>query len=180
MMIMSQIIKSQWREPLPAVTILIPLVGSKQMLILAALNTNHERPMIDVFNPGLQWYADKLNAGDPYTWIRLGDGEWSAIKQDRGRTSSRSQTLNHKSLQQGMIKVITKAPDDPRYILSLRQTSYRAKIQGWLDQHAPEYIRWHDCTVLYKASKKGNLYPWIAALRNLAVPIVVIGPERHA
>ena len=136
--------------------------------------------MIDVLNPGLQYYVDKLNAREPFTFIRLGDGEWSAIQQDRARTSSRSQTLNHKSLQQGMTKVIARAPNDPKYILSLRQTSYRAGIQDWLDQHAPKHIRWHDCTVLYKASKKGQFYPFISALRNLDVPIVAIGPERHA
>ena len=135
---------------------------------------------MDVFAPGLQWYVDKMNAGDPFTFIRLGDGEWSAIKQDRLRTSSRSQTLNHSSLKLGMIKVIKQAPRDPRYILSLRPSSFRANIQGWLDNNAPRYIKWHDCRVLYQASKKGTLYPFIEALRNLDVPICVIGPERHA
>lgn len=136
--------------------------------------------MIDVFNPGLNYYVTKMDAGQPFTFIRLGDGEWSAIVQDRARTSSRSQTLNHTSLQQGMIKVIARAPDDPRYILALRQTSYRANITAWLEQNTPPHVRWHDCTVLYKASKKGQLYPFIAALRCLEVPIVLIGPERLA
>jgi len=136
--------------------------------------------MIDVFSPGLQYYVDKMNAGEPFTFIRLGDGEWSAIQQDRGITSSRSQTLNHKSLQQGMIKVIARAPDDPRYILSLRRTSYRANITAWLEQHTPGHVRFHDCTVLYKASKKGQLYPFVEALRGLEVPIKVVGPERLA
>ena len=136
--------------------------------------------MIDVFNPGLQYYVDKMNAGEPFTFIRLGDGEWSAIQQDRPRTSSHSQTLRHKSLQQGMIKVIAQAPDDPRYILGLRETSYRAKITAWLEQHTPDHVKFHNCTVLYKASKKGWLYPFVEALRNLDVPIVVIDPERHA
>lgn len=134
--------------------------------------------MYDIFSPPLQYYVDKLTSGEPFTFIRLGDGEWSAIQQDRAITSSRSQTLNHKSLQQGMIKVITRAPDNPRYILALRQTSYRANITGWLEQNTPAHVRWHDCTVFYKASKKGQLYPFVEALRTLSVPIVVIGPER--
>jgi hypothetical protein len=134
--------------------------------------------MMDIFNPGLQYYVDKLNAGDVFTFIRLGDGEWSAIQQDRVRTSSGSQTLNHKSLQQGMIKVIARAPDDPKYILALRRTSYRANITGWLEQHAPKHVKFHDCTVLYKASKKGQLYPFVETLRNLNVPIKLVGPER--
>ena len=77
-----------------------------------------------------------------------------------------------------MIKVIARAPDDPRYILSLRQTSYRANITGWLEQHTPAHVQWHDCTVFYKASKKGQLYPFVKALREIEIPIVVIGPER--
>lgn len=135
---------------------------------------------MDVFSPGLQWYVDKINAGDPFTFIRLGDGEWSAIMQDRARTSSGSQGLRHSSLQRGMSKVITQAPNDPRYILALRQTSYRAGIQAWLAKNKPTHVQFHDCTQFYKASKKGQLYPFISALRNLDVPIVVVGPERHA
>jgi hypothetical protein len=135
--------------------------------------------MIDVFSPGLQYYVDKLNAGEVYTFVRLGDGEWSAITQKRSRTYSGSQTLNHQSLQRGMMKVVAQAPNDPRYILSLRQTSFRENIKLWLAENVPAHVRFHDSTVLYKASKKGLLYPWIEALRNLDVPIVVIGPERH-
>ena len=30
--------------------------------------------MIEVFNPGLQFYVDKMNAGEPFTFVRLGDG----------------------------------------------------------------------------------------------------------
>jgi len=136
--------------------------------------------MIDPFNPGLQYYVDKLSSCDPFCLIRLGDGEWSAIKGDRGITSSRSQTLHHESLRNGMIKVIARAPDDPRYILALRRTSYRANITAWLEENTPEYMRFHDSTVFYKASKKGRLYPLIEALRNLDVPIKLIGPERLA
>lgn len=135
--------------------------------------------MIEPFNPGLQYYVNLMNQDRPFTFIRLGDGEWSAITQQRARTSSGSQSLNHKSLQQGMCKVIAQAPNDPRYILALRRTSFRENILDWLAQNTPPHVVWHDCTVLYKASKKGQLYPFIQALRNLDVPIVVVGPQRH-
>lgn len=136
--------------------------------------------MIEPFNPGLQYYVDKINTREPFTFIRLGDGEWSAILQDRARTSSRSQTLKHKSLQQGMMKVIARAPDHDNYILALRSTSFNSRvgIKAWLEQHTPEHVKWHDCTVFYKASKKGQFYPFIQALRDQIFPIIVIGPER--
>lgn len=136
--------------------------------------------MIEPFNPGLQYYVDKIKVGDCFTFIRLGDGEWSAIMQDRAITSSRSQTLNHSSLKQAMCKVIERAPDNPRYILALRRTSYRAGITEWLEQHTPAYVRFHDSTVFYKASKKGQFYPFVKALRELKVPIKLVGPERLA
>ena len=69
--------------------------------------------MIEVYDPGLQYYVDMLNGGQPYTFIRMGDGEWSAIMGDRGRTSSGSQTLHHESLRNGMIKVVCRRPEKP-------------------------------------------------------------------
>lgn len=145
---------------------------------LAAPNTNHERPMIDALAPGLQYYVDKLNAGEAFTFIRLGDGEWSTIMQDRRITSSRSQVIDDASLRRGMIKVIANAPNDPRYILSMRPKSQRAGIETWLQNNTPPHVQWHDCRVLYKASKFGGLYPFIRALRDLNVPIVLVGPDR--
>ena len=135
--------------------------------------------MPDVTDPGLQWYVDKFNNREPYTFIRLGDGEWSTIMGDRRITSSHSQTLDHSSLKRGMIKVIANAPDDPRYILSMRPGSQRAGIEAWLENNTPAHVQWRDCRVLYKASKFGRLFPWVQAIRDLGVPIVIIGPERH-
>ncbi len=140
------------------------------------MTANYETP----FSPGLGWYVDKINADERYTFIRLGDGEHSAITGDRQRTSSGSQALNIKALQRGMRKVITRAPNSDKYILSIRRTSFRGRhgIKTWLDNNTPPHVTFHDCTVFYKASKKGQLYPFIKALRDLDVPIVMVGPER--
>lgn len=132
---------------------------------------------MNVTNPGLGYYVDRIKSGTPFSFIRLGDGEWSTIMRDRSRTSSGSQDIRLPKLRQGMIKLITNRPGSPNYILALRQTSYRAGIQNWLNENAPD-VAWHDCTVFYKASKKGWLFPFIDALRNLEVPLVIVGPER--
>lgn len=130
------------------------------------------------FNPGLQFYVELIEKRLPFTFIRYGDGEWSAIMRDRGRTSSRSQDLTPTTLTQMMKKSIYRCPNVGNYFPALRGTSFRAGVQGWLETNQPPYIQWHDCTVFYKASKKGRLYPLIKAVRALGWPIVVVGPER--
>ena len=133
---------------------------------------------IKVFSPGLQYYVDRLKNGDPFTFIRYGDGEWSAILGDRPVTSSGSQRLLLPGLHKWMKLSIKRCPNAANYIVAMRATSLQPAIRRWLDNNAPAHIRWHDCTVFYKASKKGRLYPFVNAVRNLGVPIAVIGPER--
>lgn len=132
----------------------------------------------DVQKPGLQYYVERLKVGDPYTFIRYGDGEWSAIMQDRPRTSSRSQGLRIPALKKQMKKSIIKAPDVDNYIAATRPGSQRPGIGDWLRENKPDHLHFHDCRVFYQASKHGRLYPFIKALREHALPVIVVGPER--
>jgi hypothetical protein len=79
-----------------------------------------------------------------------------------------------------MSQVIIQCPNDDNFILSMRPGSQRGGIETWLTSNQPEHIKFHDCRVLYKASKKGNLYPWVRAIRESGLPVVIVGPKRHA
>jgi hypothetical protein len=108
----------------------------------------------------------------------MGDGEWSAILQDRPRTSSGSQGLRIKRLKQLMRMSVINAYKDARYILSMRPGSQRAGIEVWLSHNQAKHIKWHDCRVFYQSSKHGKLYPFIKAVRECGYPVTIVGPER--
>lgn len=124
----------------------------------------------------LDFYVSKIEAREPFTFVRYGDGEWSAIFKDRKRTSSRSQDLTVAGLGDMMTKSVVKAYAD-NYFPALRRTAMKLYIRQWLDNNVPN-IHWHDCTTFYKASKHGSLYPFVKAVRELGWPVVVLGPER--
>ena len=129
--------------------------------------------MIEVIDPGLQFYVDKLNAHEPFAIARYGDGEWSAIVQDRATCVG--QRLDLPGLREAMVRSITRAPKDPRYILACHPNQARGNIELWLRTHAP-HAQWYDNRTFYRASMHGELFPFVSALRHLRAPLVVIGP----
>ena len=129
-----------------------------------------------ILRPGLQYYADRIISGEPFAFSRFGDGEWSAITNDRRlRTGSGSQALNIPSLRRDLRRSITQRPKEDNYIMALRESSLKKRVNQWLGKHGGG-IQWHDCTVFYKASKKGYLNPLIRAFRGSELPKVVVGP----
>lgn len=131
---------------------------------------------MNVFSPGLQYYVNKIKAAQPFTFIRYGDGEWSAILNDgRKRTGTGSHALDIPQLQKALRRSLREKPDDDNYFAALRASSVKAPVAMWLAANVPG-IRWHDCTVFYKSSKKGLLYPFLKAVREQGLPVIVVGP----
>jgi hypothetical protein len=131
---------------------------------------------LNIKQPGLQFYVNKIKQGQPFSFVRYGDGEWSAILADgRQRTGSGSHSLTIPQMQADMRKSVLHRHKAANYIMALRQTAMKPPIKKWVRQHAPG-VAWHDCTVFYKASRKGRLYPFIQAVRHADLPVVVVGP----
>jgi len=136
------------------------------------------RLSVKLLRPSLGYYVARIEANQPFTFIRHGDGEWSAILNDkRRRTSSGSHSLKFPGMQRALRQSLKRCPRNENYIVALRQTAMRQPINHWIAQNATN-LNWHDCTVFYKASKKGRLYPFIRALRQSKLPKIVIGPTR--
>lgn len=133
-----------------------------------------------IAEPGLQYYVDRIKSGKPYTFVRYGDGEWSAaFLHDRTYTGSRSQQLNIPKLQKDMRRSLTHCHIAENYIPALRPTSLkRGIVTNWLVQNVPKGVNWHDCRVFYRSSKHGRLFPLVEALQNLDIPLIFVGPER--
>ena len=131
---------------------------------------------MNVFNPGLQYYVNKIKAGQPFCFVRYGDGEWSAITNDgRKRTGTGSHALDIPQLQKALRRSLKEKPQADNYFAALRTSSVKAHAARWLAANVPG-IKWHDCTVFYKASKKGRLYPFLEAIREQPLPVIVVGP----
>jgi hypothetical protein len=132
-----------------------------------------------LIKPGLQYYVERIRNNQPFTFSRYGDGEWSAILNDRRlRTGSDSHSLKVPSMQKALRHSLRYAPRKRNYIVAMRGTvRMHDAADEWVNRCAPG-LRWHDCTVLYKASKNGHLYPFIKAIRESHLPKIVIGPTR--
>lgn len=129
-----------------------------------------------LLQPGLQFYVNLIETDIPFTFIRYGDGEWSAILNDgRQRTGSGSHSLKFPGMQRALRQSLQQCPKAKNYVVALRQTAMKSTINQWIAQNATG-LNWHDCTVFYKASKKGRLYPFVKALRESRLPKVVVGP----
>lgn len=132
-----------------------------------------------VANPGLPFYANRIKQGRPFSFVRFGDGEWTAgISHDRSRTTSGSQALNIKGLQEDMRRGFVNCPVAENYMPALRPTSLNPAIEKWVAGNVPKGVKWHDCRVFYLSSAHGVLFPLIEALRTLKIPLVLVGPVR--
>jgi len=130
--------------------------------------------VIETHDPGLQFYVDQLTAAQPFTLVRYGDGEWSSIVGDR--PTCIGQRLDLPGLPAAMMDSIRNCPRDDHYYMACHPDQARGNIEAWLKEHQPAWLKWYDNRTLYKASMHGALYPFVAALRTLPVPLVVIGP----
>ena len=130
-------------------------------------------------SPSLKYYVRLINLGLPYSFVRFGDGEWTAgILRDRPRTTSGSQALDIPRLQLEMRHAFERCHVAKNYIPALRETSLKREVVKWIERNVPSGVIWHDCRVFYLSSAHGELFPLIDALRNLEVPLYLVGPCR--
>jgi len=134
--------------------------------------------MFNVLQPGLQFYVDKLNAGQRFSFARYGNGEWECILSLYHRTRSGSQTFTP-DLRAALTATLTTRPATGDHYVALQSVAYLERqtllprIRPWLAEHAPG-LAWHDGELLPRASRHGRLFPFVAALRDHRV--VVVGP----
>lgn len=130
--------------------------------------------------PGLAWYVDRINENKSFTFVRYGDGEWSAILNDgRKMTGTGSHRLDLPGMRKQLSQSLMEKSKSKRYIVALRQTALKPNITTWLYQRGL-LKGWHDCTVFYKASRRGQLFPLIEAIRKSELSLVVVGPPHLA
>lgn len=130
---------------------------------------------MNIVRPGLDWYVDKLNDGEPFAFSRYGNGEWDLVLGRGSITGSGSQRFND-DLREAMRRTLT---DMQGYQYAIQSTSYLERLgllseaEEWLAEQDVD-IEWHDGEVFHKASRHGRLHPLIEAMQQYNV--VVVGP----
>jgi len=129
-------------------------------------------------SPGLEFYADQLRNGKPFSFVRYGNGEWDCILELYHRTRSGSQTFSP-----GLRKALIASLSTPRkgaYFPAMQSLSFLKrvkllpKIEAWLAYNSPGWT-WHNGEVFHKASMHGRMFPLVEAMQKHRV--VVVGPK---
>ena len=136
--------------------------------------------MMDVFTPGLAWYANKISKGEHFSLVRYGNGEWDCILGTKDRTGSGSQRLDIPTLKRGLENSILK-PHSDGYYYAMQSLSYLShekllpQIETWLRQHNVHNIKWHSGEVFHRASGARLLAPLVKQLWKR--PVIIVGPK---
>jgi len=136
--------------------------------------------MKPLYKPGLDFYVQKLQQGEPFSFVRYGDGDWNYLLKREKYSDHKGRVLYTPELYAALTASILE-PRMSNYYLALQNHSYLKpqgflpKIDRWLKQHKAPDINWHFATVFHRASEGGQLGPLIKALQNR--PLIMIGPE---
>jgi len=134
---------------------------------------------MDIFTPGLDWYANKIYKGEQFSFVRYGNGEWDCILGTKDRTGSGSQKLNIPALKKGLQRILLDIHNE-NYYLGMQSLSYLSrerllpKIECWLQQSNLS-IKWHSGEVFHRASRARKLVPLIKQLWKH--PVTIVGPK---
>jgi hypothetical protein len=129
----------------------------------------------------LSYYVDRIVGMQPYSFARYGDGEWSSAMGKK--THPQKNCDGHFYFEemwedfQTVFTGLQKQPEVYDYILGMQNLALRMwgpQIERFLDRFGLQDRTWHDCDVFHHASRKGQLEPLVAALRDSSV--VVVGP----
>ncbi len=117
----------------------------------------------------ISFFIEKIKNGEPFRFLRFGDGEWYVVKGDK------------KDIAKGEHSVFPEITEDLRYIVSNLNIFHYNGLQGLsltlphLSILIPEWYNWCDSDIFHKASLAGKLYPFIEALKDKY--IVIVGNE---
>ena len=129
------------------------------------------RRRITYHDTPLESYARQLERGEPYTFVRYGDGEWQALLGDPGGNA------DHHRYFPELGRDLRRTLEDARPYLYGMQPS----VMKWDGVRIGKYlaraqadIPWHNANVFHYANRDGRLFPLVRALR--AHENVLIGP----
>jgi hypothetical protein len=137
----------------------------------------------DIQPYGIGHYAARIRSGQPFTLVRYGEGEWKNITPDIPPKHPRNVWATPASIND-LRESIIHAPEDDNYLVGiwhiahLKEIGAWPKVLAWLDTNAPPGVRWVNGRVFRAAVEKAILFPFVKAIRQCSLPIVLVGPQR--
>ncbi len=135
----------------------------------------------------MEYWLGKIATGKPFTFVRYGDGEWNSVvwtsrKKGGGRTKNGDgHTLRNKKMRRQMIKSILRPGNDPNYYRTAWMDGdcqpMEILARRWIPEQA-SHITWYNALAIHFANISGDAFPYFKLMRNLNMPLVIIGP-RH-
>ena len=135
---------------------------------------------MEVRDLGLPYYVDRISNNEPFSFVRYGDGEWSAaILHNRARTGTGSHSLTIPQMVRDLQRSLTSIYQVDSYFVATRPNAVAQNplIERWLLVNTPKGTQWNECRIFCQASMRATLNPFITALRNLEIPLVFVGPD---
>lgn len=119
----------------------------------------------------LSYFVDRLDRGEPVTYVRYGDGEFSALLGRDGETCDGQPYT--RELGMDLLRTLAQ-PRGYLYALGPRAAQgLGIDVEAFMRRRGLK-IDWHDSEVFIDASTRGDLFPLVAALRKRRV--LTVGP----
>lgn len=145
--------------------------------------SNASSGLIPIFDPGVEWYAEEIESGNPFSFIRYGEGEWHVIIPDiplKGKNLMWDETPG--AIEE-LRSTLRAHHDHERYWPAiwhqpyLIKTKQNPKVIKWLKENTSD-IKWHRGRVWRLAIEGDKFFHIVQAIRRQKLPIVFVGPQK--
>jgi len=139
--------------------------------------------MIKVLKPGIQYYADRIKGGQPFSLIRFGDGFFVLANPEIRRSKRLERQGKRPGLVEAAINTLRGCPVHDNFIVGLWQQHWFARFhyteiyENWIAQNMDSRLQFHHGRVWVSAIHAGEFFPIIDAMKGLKLPVKVIGPS---
>jgi hypothetical protein len=119
----------------------------------------------------LEHFVSLIEEREPFALARYGDGEWRCILGDKGQTCDGQEYCP--GLADDLRRTLTRPGDYYYGLVRIAQIAEGVRIEHYSAERALN-IDWCDGTVFVDASREGELYPLLKALRRSNM--LLVGP----
>lgn len=137
--------------------------------------------MIEVFSPGIEYYANRIRSGLPFSYLKYGDGEL-CLAIPGMPLNPRQRSPYEAPTGEYFAETLEECYVDDNYIVALWRQEFFKKVEKgkeysqWMEDNIPEGVKFHDGMVWIDALFQGKLYHIINAIRQQPLPVVIVGP----
>lgn len=134
-----------------------------------------------VYDPGIEFYAEEILSGVPFSFPRYGEGEWHGILPTmHPKRHPQYSEWKEKEAREMLRSTVLNCHDHERYwpaVWHQEHPPVRNKLRDWMLQTGSDEINWHWGGVWRAGAEQRTLFKVIDAIRQQELPFIVVGPE---